>query len=39
MFPVKSPSKGLCGKHQNALARGSVVANGATGRKFPAPRK
>ena len=25
VFPVKPPSRSLCGKHQNALARGSVV--------------
>lgn len=36
--PVKSPSKNLCGRHQNAVARGSEVRNFDTGRKFPAPR-
>lgn len=39
VFPVKAPSRSLCGKHQNALARGSVVTNAASGRKFPAPRR
>ena len=36
--PVKSPSKSLCGRHQNAVARGTEVRNFDTGRKFPAPR-
>lgn len=33
------PAKSLCGKHQNALARGTEVRNFETGRKFPAPRE
>ena len=39
VFPVTPPSRSLCGKHLNALARGSVVTNAETGRKFPAARK
>lgn len=39
VFSVKAPSKNLCGQHQNALARGTVVTNAETGRKFPAARK
>jgi hypothetical protein len=39
VFAVKAPSKSLCGKHLNAVARGTVVTNADTGRKFPALRK
>lgn len=35
---AKSPSKSLCGRHQNAVARGTEVRNFDTGRKFPAAR-
>ena len=35
---VRSPSKNLCGRHQNAVARGTEVRNFETGRKFPSPR-
>lgn len=38
VFAVKTPSKSLCGKHLNALARGTDVRDAATGRKFPAAR-
>ncbi len=37
--PVKSPSRSLCGRHQNAVTRGSAVVNYQTGRKFPAAQK
>lgn len=35
---VKPPSKSLCTRHQNVLARGNDVVNAQTGRKFPKPR-
>lgn len=38
MFPVTPPSRTLCGKHLNAIARGSVVTSALTGRKFPVSR-
>ena len=33
---VKPPSRSLCGTHANAVARGTVVVNHQSGRKFPA---
>jgi hypothetical protein len=35
---VKPPSRSLCGRHVNALARGSGVVNFENGRKFPKPK-
>ena len=37
-YPAAPPSQSLCGRHQNALARGSRVVNAQTGRAFPKPR-
>ena len=36
---LTAPAKSLCGKHQNALARGTEVRNFASGRKFPVSRQ
>ena len=35
---VKPPSRSFCGRHQNALERGTEVFSAETGRKFPRPR-
>ena len=35
---VKAPPRSLCGRHANALARGSDVVNFESGRRFPKPR-
>ena len=37
-YPVAPPSRSLCGRHQNALVRGSRVINAETGRAVPKPR-
>ena len=37
-YQAAPPSRSLCGRHQNALARGSRVVNAQTGRAFPKPR-
>lgn len=36
--PAAPPSRSLCGRHQNALVRGSRVIMAQTGRAFPKPR-
>jgi len=35
---IKAPSKSLCTRHQNELAKGKDVINIATGRRFPKPK-
>ncbi len=37
-YSVAPPSRSLCGRHQNALVRGSRVINAETGRAVPKPR-
>ncbi len=35
---VKAPSRSLCGRHQNSVARGNEVVSYESGRRFPRPR-
>ena len=36
-FSAAKPSRSLCRRHQDALARGSRVVNAESGRAFPKP--
>ena len=36
---VAAPSPSLCKRHQATVARGTVVVNIETGRKFPQPKR